>query len=165
MVWEGERLAFERLQQRLTRRRGAGTAAAARTWPAHLVVFDVVRLAGADLTPWPYARRRAALETLFADTPLTAPFTLCPSATDPATVRDWLTWTSAGLEGVCIKRLSEQYRAGARAWGKYKNESAVELSFPAMAPLALSVTLWLEPARPSWRPYRHPKVTSGAASP
>ncbi|MGW5505945.1 ATP-dependent DNA ligase [Streptomyces rochei] len=120
VVWEGERLAFERLQQRLARRRGAGAAAAARTWPAHLVVFDVVRLAGADLTPWPYARRRAALESLFADTPLTAPFTLCPSTTDPATARDWLTWTSAGLEGLCFKRLSEPYRAGARTWGKYK---------------------------------------------
>ncbi|MFC7895421.1 hypothetical protein [Streptomyces sp. NPDC057381] len=33
VVWEGERLAFERLQQRLARRRGAGAAAAARTWP------------------------------------------------------------------------------------------------------------------------------------
>ncbi len=120
VVWEGERLAFERLQQRLARRRGAGALAAARTWPAHLVVFDVLHLDGTDLTPWPYARRRAALETLFADTPLTAPFTLCPSTTDPATARDWLTWTSAGLEGLCFKRLSEPYRAGARAWGKYK---------------------------------------------
>ncbi|MFC7895422.1 hypothetical protein [Streptomyces sp. NPDC057381] len=83
-------------------------------------MFDVVRLEGADLTSWPYARRRAALETLFADTPLTAPFTLCPSTTDPATARDWLTWTSAGLEGLCFKRLSEPYRAGVTAWGKYK---------------------------------------------
>lgn len=40
VVWEGERLAFERLQQRLARRRGAGALAAARAWPAHLVVFD-----------------------------------------------------------------------------------------------------------------------------
>ncbi|MFE0850623.1 ATP-dependent DNA ligase [Streptomyces rochei] len=83
-------------------------------------MFDVVRLEGADLTPWSYARRRAALETLFADTLLTAPFTLCPSTTDPATARDWLTWTSAGLEGVCFKRLSEPYRPETRAWGKYE---------------------------------------------
>ncbi|MFD8489440.1 ATP-dependent DNA ligase [Streptomyces sp. NPDC059712] len=120
VVWEGERLAFERLQQRLARRRGAGALAAARTWPAHLVVFDVLRLEGADLTPCSYARRRTALETLFAETPMTAPFTLCPSTTDPATARDWLTWTSAGLEGLCFKRWSEPYRAGTRAWGKYK---------------------------------------------
>ncbi|MEU8735409.1 ATP-dependent DNA ligase [Streptomyces tendae] len=120
VVWEGERLAFERLQQRLVRRRGAGGLAAARTWPAHMVVFDVLHLEGTDLTTWPYVRRRTALEALFADTPLTAPFTLCPSTTDPATARDWLTWTSAGLEGLCFKRLSESYRPGARAWGKYK---------------------------------------------
>ncbi|MDA5147371.1 hypothetical protein PEM37_38320 [Streptomyces sp. AD681] len=37
VVWEGERLAFERLHQRMVRRRGAGALAAARTWPAHLV--------------------------------------------------------------------------------------------------------------------------------
>ncbi|MDV6287064.1 hypothetical protein R2F25_00115 [Streptomyces sp. UP1A-1] len=55
--------------------------------------------------PWLYARRRAALETLFADTPLTAPFTLCPSTTDSATARDWLTWTSGGLEELCFKPL------------------------------------------------------------
>ncbi|MGI5397651.1 hypothetical protein [Streptomyces sp. CA-251251] len=37
VVWEAGRLAFERLQQRLARRRGAGALAAAQTWPAHLV--------------------------------------------------------------------------------------------------------------------------------
>ncbi|NEV92478.1 ATP-dependent DNA ligase [Streptomyces tendae] len=120
VVWEGGRLAFERLQQRLARRRGAGALAAAQTWPAHLVVFDILRLEGTDLTPWPYTRRRAALEALFADAGLTAPFTLCPSTTDPATAREWLTWTAAGLEGLCFKRLAEPYRAGTRAWGKYK---------------------------------------------
>ena len=120
VVWEGGRLAFERLQQRLARRRGAGALAAAQTWPAHLVVFDILRLEGTDLTPWPYARRRAALEALFADAGLTAPFTLCPSTTDPATAREWLTWTAAGLEGLCFKRLAERYRAGTRVWGKYK---------------------------------------------
>ncbi|MET9162101.1 ATP-dependent DNA ligase [Streptomyces parvulus] len=120
VVWESGRLAFERLQQRLARRRGAGALAAAQTWPAHLVVFDLVRLEGTDLTPRPYSERRAALEVLFADRELSAPFTLCPSTTDPATARAWLEWTSAGLEGLCFKRLTEPYRGGARAWGKYK---------------------------------------------
>lgn len=121
VVWESGRLAFERLQQRLARRSGAGALAAARAWPAHLVVFDVLRLDGRDLTAWPYARRRAALESLFADAGLSTPFTLCPSTTDPATAREWLTWTSAGLEGLCFKRLAEPYRPGARrGWSKYK---------------------------------------------
>ncbi|MFE0872883.1 DNA ligase-like domain-containing protein [Streptomyces rochei] len=79
-----------------------------------------MHLDGTDLAPWPYTRRRNAPENLFADTPLTAPFTLCPSTTDPATARDWLTWSSAGLEGLCCKRLTEPYRAETRAWGRYK---------------------------------------------
>ncbi|MFC7983407.1 hypothetical protein [Streptomyces sp. NPDC057336] len=68
-----------------------------------------------QLAPWSFAQRQAALETLFTDTPLTAPFTLYPSTTDPATAQDWLTWTSAGLKGLCFKRLLEPYRTGARA--------------------------------------------------
>ncbi|MFJ8150473.1 ATP-dependent DNA ligase [Streptomyces sp. NPDC096048] len=144
VVWESGRLAFERLQQRLARRRGGGALAAARTWPAHLVVFDVLRLDGTDLTTRPYARRRAALETLFADAPLTTPFTLCPSTTNPDTAREWLTWTSAGLEGLCFKRLSESYRSGARAWGKYKVRATTEAIVGAVTgPTAAPRTLLL----------------------
>ncbi|MEV6938680.1 hypothetical protein AB0N19_30755 [Streptomyces sp. NPDC051132] len=54
VVWESDRLAFERLQQRLARR-GASATEAARQWPAHYVVFDLLH-AGGDLTRWPYQR-------------------------------------------------------------------------------------------------------------
>ncbi|WP_079102855.1 hypothetical protein [Streptomyces sp. TP-A0356] len=118
VVWERDRLAFERLQQRLVRR-GAGAAEAARQWPAHYLVFDLVH-AGADLTGWSYERRRAALEELFADQGLEAPLTVCPSTTDPAVARGWVAWTAAGLEGLCFKRLDEPYRP-VRSWRKYKN--------------------------------------------
>ncbi|MFC9891926.1 ATP-dependent DNA ligase [Streptomyces pilosus] len=64
--------------------------------------------------------------TSFRKIPLTTPLTLCPSTTDPATAGDWLTWTSAGLEGLCFKRLSEPYRAGTRAWGKYTVRATTE---------------------------------------
>jgi ATP-dependent DNA ligase len=57
---------------------------------------------------------------------LTAPFTLCPSITDPTAAWVWLTWTSAGLEGLCFKRLAEPYRPGTRAWGKYKVRTTTE---------------------------------------
>ncbi|MFL9658678.1 ATP-dependent DNA ligase [Streptomyces sp. PB17] len=142
VVWESGRLAFERLQQRLARR-GAGAAAAARTWPGHLVVFDLLRLEGTDLIPWSYARRRSALEGLFADAGLAAPFTLCPSTTDPATAREWLAWTAAGLEGLCFKRLSDPYRPGARqGWSKYKVRATTEavvgaVTGPVTAPRTL----------------------------
>ncbi|MEU2269823.1 ATP-dependent DNA ligase [Streptomyces olindensis] len=118
VVWERDRLAFERLQQRLARR-GAAAAQAAREWPAHFVAFDLVHR-GDDVTGWPYARRRAAMEALFAERSLAAPFTLCPSTTDPALAREWLSWTAAGVEGLCFKRLEEAYRGGVRSWRKYK---------------------------------------------
>lgn len=117
VVWERDRLAFERLQQRLARR-GATAAQAAREWPAHFVAFDLVHR-GDDLTGWPYARRRAALEALFAERGLTTPWVLCPSTTDPALAREW-SWTAAGVEGLCFKRLEEPYRGGVRSWRKYK---------------------------------------------
>ncbi|MEV5646215.1 ATP-dependent DNA ligase [Streptomyces flaveolus] len=142
MVWEGERLAFERLQQRLARRRGAGALAAAQTWPAHYVAFDLPRLHGADLTAWPYTRRRTALEELFTEAGLSAPLTLCPSPTDADTAREWLTWTAAGLEGLCFKRLTEPYRPGARTWGKYKVRATADtivgaVTGPLIAPRML----------------------------
>ncbi|MFI6093532.1 hypothetical protein [Streptomyces sp. NPDC051218] len=99
IVWDAGRLAFERLQNRL-HRRGAGAAQAAVQWPAHFVAFDVTRLSGTDTTAWPYSRRRAALEQLFAERQLAAPWALCLSTTDPATVREWLTWAEVGMEGL-----------------------------------------------------------------
>ncbi|MFJ9675283.1 ATP-dependent DNA ligase [Streptomyces sp. NPDC101221] len=143
VVWESGRLAFERRQQRLARRSGAGALAAGRAWPAHLVVFDVLHLNGRDLTAWPYARRRAALERLFTDAGLSMPFTLCPSTTDPATAREWLTWTSVCLEGLCFKRLAEPYRPGdRRGWNKYKVRGTTDaivgaFTGPANAPRTL----------------------------
>ncbi|MEU9272740.1 ATP-dependent DNA ligase [Streptomyces sp. NPDC048251] len=119
VVWEEGRLAFERLQQRLPRR-GSTAGAAATRWPAHFVVFDVLRLAGTDTTAWSYRRRRTALDELFTDLRLQAPWTLTASTTDPDTAHGWLDWTAAGMEGLCFKRLTEPYRPTTRTWRKYK---------------------------------------------
>ena len=60
------------------------------------------------------------MEELFTEHQLTAPWALCPSTADPATVREWLThWTPAGLEGVVFKRLDSRYES-VRGWRKYK---------------------------------------------
>ncbi|SNX88783.1 ATP-dependent DNA ligase [Streptomyces sp. TLI_55] len=120
VAWDAAgRLAFEQLQNRL-RRRGAGAARAAEEWPAHFVAFDLLRLSGTDTTRWPYRRRRAALESVFAARHLSAPWVLCPSTTDPGTVREWLTWSSVGMEGVIFKRLDGVYEPSVRGWQKYK---------------------------------------------
>ncbi|MFE4546498.1 hypothetical protein [Streptomyces sp. NPDC056785] len=125
VVWEDDRLAFERLQDRL-QRRGAAAARAAEGWPAHFVAFDLLRLSGTDATAWPYQRRRAALESMFTARRLTAPWTLSPSTGNPDTVREWLTWTSVGVEGLVFKRLDEPYRPAARGWRKYKVRETTE---------------------------------------
>ncbi|MFD9984034.1 ATP-dependent DNA ligase [Streptomyces massasporeus] len=125
VVWEHDRLAFERLQNRL-QRRGAGAARAADEAPAHFVAFDLLRISGTDTTSWPYQRRRAALESLFAARQLTAPWALCPSTTDADTVREWLTWASLGMEGIVLKRLDSPYQPAARGWLKYKVRETTE---------------------------------------
>ncbi|MEU3700037.1 ATP-dependent DNA ligase [Streptomyces griseoviridis] len=145
IVWEQGRLAFTRLQDRL-RRRGAGAERAAREWPAHFVAFDVLRLAGTDTTGWPYRRRRIALEDLFADQRLQAPRALCPSTTDPATTREWLTWTTpTALKGVVFKPLDSTYRPGVRGvWKKYKPRETTEAVVGAVTgPVAAPRTLLL----------------------
>ncbi|WP_079148670.1 ATP-dependent DNA ligase [Streptomyces agglomeratus] len=83
--------------------------------------FDLLRLAGMHTTRWPYRRRREALEKLFVEHRLAAPWALCPSTTDEGTVREWLThWTAAGVEGVVYKRLEGVYEPSVRGWRKYK---------------------------------------------
>ncbi|ALV48115.1 hypothetical protein ASR50_34580 [Streptomyces sp. 4F] len=82
----------------------------------------MLRLEGVDTMRWPYERRRTALEDPFARYGLTAPWALCPSTTEQATVDEWLTsWTAVGVEGVVFKRLQEPYAPGVRAWRKHKN--------------------------------------------
>ncbi|MEU5083696.1 MULTISPECIES: DNA ligase-like domain-containing protein [Streptomyces] len=105
VMWESGQLAFERLQQRLARRR-AGAVEAARQWPAQYVVCDLVH-AGGDVVGWPCQRRRAALESLFADHGSRGIADAVPVPTNPVTARGWLDWTAAGLAGLCFKRLDE----------------------------------------------------------
>ncbi|WP_405623799.1 ATP-dependent DNA ligase [Streptomyces sp. NBC_00076] len=78
-----------------------------------------MRLAGTDTTGWPYRRRRAALEDLFTEHTLTAPWALCPSTTDAGTVNEWLSWSAVGLEGIVFKLLESRYEP-VRGWRKYK---------------------------------------------
>jgi ATP-dependent DNA ligase len=84
------------------------------------VAFDLLRQTAEDTAAWPYERRRAAPQTPLTENDLTAPWALGPSTTDPDTVREWLTWTAVGLEGLPFKRLDSPYRPAVRGWRKYK---------------------------------------------
>ncbi|MFD3622358.1 hypothetical protein ACFWWT_45865 [Streptomyces sp. NPDC058676] len=50
-----------------------GAVRAAAEWPVHFVAFDLLRVSGTDTTGWPYRRRRAALESVFTASRLSAP--------------------------------------------------------------------------------------------
>ncbi|MDQ0605258.1 ATP-dependent DNA ligase [Streptomyces canus] len=120
IVWEAGRLAFEHLQQRM-HHRGAGAARAAVEFPAHLVAFDLLRVHGSDLTGRPFSERYAALEGLFLEHHLSAPWSLCPTTTDPKQAAAWLAdYTAVGIEGLVFRPLASRYVPGGRGWTKYK---------------------------------------------
>ncbi|MEV7794263.1 hypothetical protein AB0O68_20110 [Streptomyces sp. NPDC087512] len=85
VVSEAGRLAFERLQEHLARSRGTGALAAAQSWPAHLVAFDLPCLDDADLTSWPYTRRQAWLPPFPAGLVVSAPVTARRTTAVPRT--------------------------------------------------------------------------------
>ncbi|MBE8477490.1 ATP-dependent DNA ligase [Streptomyces justiciae] len=120
IVWEAGRLAFERLQQRM-HQRGAGAARAAVEFPAHLVAFDLLRLRGRDMTGRPFSERYAALEAMFLEEGLGAPWSLCPTTTDPEQAARWLAdYPAVGIEGLVFRPLESRYVAGWRGGTKYK---------------------------------------------
>lgn len=49
-----------------------------------------------------------------------------PVDPNPDTVREWLTWTTVGVEGVVFARLDDPYRPAVRGWLKYKVRETTE---------------------------------------
>ncbi|MGW0079419.1 ATP-dependent DNA ligase [Streptomyces cellulosae] len=116
--------------------------------------FDLLRLSGTDTTSWPYRRRRAALESVFATRRLSAPWALCPSTTKADVVHEWLTWASVGMEGVVFKRLDDAYRPSARGWQKYKVRETSWL--PGCSPHAAARQVRRRRPPSVRRPHHHP---------
>lgn len=131
VIWRDGRLAFELLLERLNRA-PAAAARLARQTPAHYVAFDCLHT-NAPLTHCPYLQRRRVLETLFTEHQLGPPWTLCPATDDPDIARQWLTWTTAGIEGLIFKNPAERYRPGVRAWRKYRVRHSTEALIGAVS--------------------------------
>lgn len=110
---------FTALAERMHVREPRRAARLAATMPVTYLIFDVLRLAGADLTGRPYRERRATLDGLgLAGARWAAP----PVFPDgPATYE---AAGEHGLEGVVAKRLDSVYRPGVRSpdWLKVKLE-------------------------------------------
>ena len=100
---------FWALAERMHVRDARRAAAFAASSPATYVAFDVLRLAGEDLTRTPWTARRAALEGLG---PASGRWQVSPVYDDG---RALLAATlEQGLEGVVAKRRASRYAPGAR---------------------------------------------------
>lgn len=111
------RPSFEALAERIHVREAARAARLAASAPVTLLIFDLLRWDGVDVTHWPYAERRQALEALRLDA---ARWLVPPTFSDGAATLQ--TSEESGLEGVVAKRLHSVYRPGLRSadWVKVK---------------------------------------------
>ncbi len=107
---------FSDLADRMHVRDAAKAARLAQRNPVTLVVFDLIRLDGADLTSRPLAERRELLLGLGLDDPA---WQVPPTYDDGQLLLDAA--EAQGLEGIVSKRLTSIYRADHRSkdWLKF----------------------------------------------
>ena len=125
VIWNGSRLDFGLLQQRMSASPGriAGLVSAA---PASYVAFDLLAAAGRDLREQRLSRRRAELEDLAAR--WAPPMQLSPATADPAEARSWFEdFRTAGVEGLVVKGAGTRYAPGRREWLKVKSWETTEV--------------------------------------
>lgn len=112
---------FGALADRMHVRSSRKAAALAATNPVTLMVFDLLRLDGEELTGLPLEQRRARLEELGLDSPR---WQVPPAYDDGPTLYD--ATAAQGLEGVVSKRRSSRYHEGRRTaeWLKFPHRRA-----------------------------------------
>lgn len=121
---ERDKLDFQALQQRIHPAASRITLLSEQT-PASFVAFDLLALGHDDLTGWPFARRRAALEGALAGA--AAPVYLTPATRHHDLACRWFDeFEDAGLDGIIAKRLDVRYQPGKRALTKVKHERTAE---------------------------------------
>jgi bifunctional non-homologous end joining protein LigD len=123
---EEGRADFQLLQSRMGLVQAPGRAARrAAEVPVHLVLFDVMHLAGQSLVALPYTRRRTRLEELG----LTGPHWSTPAALVGHGEQALRATREHGLEGLVCKRLDSAYEPGvrSRAWIKIRNMRSVDV--------------------------------------
>jgi len=125
VIWNGARLDFGLLQQRMVTATGRIPALAA-AHPASYVAFDVLASGGTDLRSWKLNRRRAALEDLAGR--WAPPMQLSPATADRDEARAWFTdYRPAGIEGLVAKGAGTRYAPGRREWLKVKSWETIEV--------------------------------------
>jgi bifunctional non-homologous end joining protein LigD len=118
---------FGLLQHRINLTRPADIERAAKTWPAQLMLFDILHLNGRSLIKLPYAGRREILEGLVQ--PEKGSRLQVPPVFDGNLHAAMDTSKDLKLEGVVAKQVDSVYQPGrrARTWLKLKPHPAQEV--------------------------------------
>ncbi len=125
VIWNGSRLDFGLLQQRMLASAGRIRSLVV-AHPASYVAFDLLAAGGADLRGQRLARRRAALEQVAQR--WAPPLQLTPATTDVEEARRWFEdFRPAGVEGLVAKGAGTRYAPGRREWLKVKSWETTEV--------------------------------------
>ena len=118
---------FGLLQNRINLTKPGDIERAAKTWPAQLMLFDLLELNGQSMIKKPYEERRAALEELVQ--PAKGSRVQVPPIFDGDLDAASETSKALRLEGVVAKKRSSIYQPGRRSqtWLKIKNHLAQEV--------------------------------------
>lgn len=130
VIWSGDRLDFDLLQQRLVNpAKRAGVLAARR--PATYMAFDVLAHNAEDLRGHHLVTRRATLERISER--WAPPLQVSPTTTDEDTAKAWFVdYRPAGIEGLVAKAADGPYRPGRRDWVKVKSRETTEVIIGAV---------------------------------
>lgn len=125
LIWTGDRLDFNSLQQRMVTGRKL-LPAFVRERPASFAAFDVLAVAGHDTRDLALKDRRILLEELAAG--WAPPLNLTPVTTDYGTALEWFEeFPPTGIEGLVVKGAGQRYEGGVKQWLKVKHRDNIDV--------------------------------------
>ena len=117
VVWTGDRLDFDALQQRMVNTAATVRRRLAPAQPASFVAFDVLAIGSVDVRAMRWTVRRRRLESLAGR--WVPPLQVSPVTADADEAREWLdAFKSSGVEGLVVNGASTRYQPGRRDWVK-----------------------------------------------
>ncbi|MFC5264818.1 RNA ligase family protein [Kribbella qitaiheensis] len=120
VVWTGDRLDFDALQQRMVNTAATVRRRLAPAQPASFVAFDVLAIGSVDVRPLRWTVRRRRLESLAGQ--WVPPLQVSPVTAQVDEAREWLdAFKSSGVEGLVVKGASTRYQPGRRDWVKFNS--------------------------------------------